>query len=205
MMKWVGLTGGIATGKSTVAKILRDLGYVVVDADQLARQLTQPGTPALQEIQQAFGREMVQSDGQLDRSRLAKFIFNNAAERTKLEGILHPKIQELRAKEKHQIEQAGHELAFYDVPLLFEKNMEPEFDAVVLVYASVDEQIKRLAERDHLSTQEIDIRLQSQMPIDDKRKLANYVIINQGSLAELKLNVQSVIMDIIKGSADTPK
>lgn len=196
-MKWIGLTGGIATGKSTVAKILRDIGIAVVDADILAREVTKPGSKAVEEIKQAFGAEMVGADGNLDRSRLGRLVFQDPEKLKKLESILHPKIQDLRSRERLKLEQAGHALAFYDVPLLFEKNMQSEFDAILLVYASPEDQKRRLQERDHLKENEMDLRLKAQMPIDEKVKMAQYVILNNGSVADLKLNVQSILKDLV--------
>jgi dephospho-CoA kinase len=196
-MKWIGLTGGIATGKSTVSKILRDIGIAVIDADILAREVTKPGSKAIEEIKQAFGSEMVGADGNLDRSRLGRVVFKDQEKLKKLETILHPKIQELRSRERLKLEQAGHALAFYDVPLLFEKNMQSEFDAVLLVYAPPEDQRRRLQERDNLSDAEIELRMKAQIPIDEKVKMAQYVILNNGSVADLKLNVQSILKDLV--------
>lgn len=197
-MKWIGLTGGIASGKSTVSSILRELGFPVIDADQLARIAVAPGTPGLKAIVDRFGSEILTETGELDRKRLAKIVFANEEERRNLENILHPRIQELRAEERRRLEPLPISMAFYDVPLLFEKNMEDEFDSTVLVYCPPEEQIRRLKLRDHLSEDQARARLDSQWPIDEKIKRAKYVIFNQNSLADLKSNVMSVVHDLQK-------
>lgn len=195
-MKWIGLTGGIATGKSTVAMILRDLGLPVVDADHLAREVVKRDSTGLAEVITFFGSAVLDAEGNLDRKKMGAIIFSDENKRQHLEDILHPRIQELRAKERRDLEQLGFELAFYDVPLLFEKNLEKEFDATVLVYCSAEEQKKRLKERDHLNDIEIENRLRAQIPIDEKLKRANYVIMNTGAPSDLKRNVISVLHDI---------
>ncbi|MCB0349914.1 MAG: dephospho-CoA kinase [Bdellovibrionales bacterium] len=195
-MKWVGLTGGIATGKSTVAKILRDLGLPVVDADYLSREVTRPGAKGYEEIVKHFGPGVLLEDGEINRARLGEIIFQNEDKRRILEGLLHPLIQERRAQERRNLEHKNCELAFYDVPLLFEKKLESEFDATVLVYSRIEEQKLRLKERDGLSDEQIEARLAAQLPIDEKLKLADYIILNHGNIADLKMNVQSVVKEL---------
>lgn len=195
-MKWIGLTGGIATGKSTVARILRDLGLPVVDADALAREVVRAGSEGWNLVVQDFGRDILNSSGELDREKLGKIIFSDPSQRQKLENLIHPLIQKRRAEERRLLEQQGCEMAFYDVPLLFEKNLESEFDATVLVYSSPEEQRARLHERDQLSDEQIEMRLKSQLPIDDKLKRASYVIFNHGTLPELKVNVLTVLAEL---------
>ncbi len=197
-MKWIGLTGGIATGKSAVAKVLREMGYPIVDADSLAREVVKPGSPGLAAVAQAFGREIVLPSGELNRSTLGQLIFADAKKRDQLEALLHPLIQELRAQRRLELERSEVELAFYDVPLLFEKSMQSEFDATVLVYANPKLQRARLAERNKLSESEVESRIQAQMAIDEKVKLANYVVFNETDLNELKANVSSVVSDLLK-------
>lgn len=196
-MKWVGLTGGIATGKSAVAKIIRDLGLPVVDADSLAREVTQPNSIGLQKIVAQFGADILDATGALDRKSLANIIFSDSGKRLRVEEIIHPLIQEARAKERIELERKGCELAFYDVPLLFEKNLKSEFDAVVLVYASSELQRQRLQTRDHLTDKQISERLSAQIPIDEKLKLADFVIFNNGNLVDLKANVLTVIQALV--------
>jgi len=197
-MLWIGLTGGIATGKSSAAKILRELGYPVVDADELAREVVALGTPGLKAVAKHFGPGVLGSRGELNRQALGQIIFSDENQREKLEEILHPLIQDLRGREKLRIEQTGAALAFYDVPLLFEKRMAKEFDFTVLVYASSKIQRRRLAERNHLSEDEISKRLAAQMPIEEKMKLPDYVIFNEAGPNELRANVQAVVNELLQ-------
>ena len=134
-MQWIGLTGGIATGKSTAAEILRKLGYPVIDADAVSRQAVGPGTMGLQEVVRTFGQDVLLADGSLDRKKMATAVFDNPQLREKLEIILHPLIQAEVARQRQELEKNGHQLAIYDVPLLFEKNLDNQFDQIILVYA----------------------------------------------------------------------
>jgi dephospho-CoA kinase len=197
-MNWIGLTGGIASGKSTVAKILRDLGLPVVDADSLARSVVAPGAKGLLTIAQTFGPEFLRPDGSLDRAKMGQLIFSETPRRLELEGLLHPLIQELKNAERLRLEHAGCELAFYDIPLLFEKDLARDFDKTILVYCSEAEQLHRLVERDGLSEDEARRRIASQLPIDSKVKLADYVIFNNGGQSELKANTMSVLNELMK-------
>jgi dephospho-CoA kinase len=195
-MKWIGLTGGIGTGKSTAAKYLRDFGVAVIDADELARQVVKKNSPGLRAILELFGPEILTPSGELNRSHLGKIVFSDAKKRADLERILHPLIQELKAKEKVRLDKEGHLIAFYDVPLLFEKNLQNDFEATVLVTCDPEIQRERLKNRDQLTDQEIEQRVKAQMPLSEKMKLATYVILNNGSLAELKNNVAQVLSEI---------
>lgn len=199
-MKWIGLTGGIATGKSSVAQVLREMGYPVVDADELAREVVKPGSLGLEKVVLAFGRGILDEKGHLSRPTLGQIIFKDPVAREKLEQILHPLIQEMRAKLRSELERESIDLAFYDVPLLFEKNMHDEFDATVLVYAKPSIQKQRLAERNKFSDKEIELRLASQLPIDEKVKRANYIIFNEATLKDLKGAVLAVVNDILSGT-----
>src|SRR5687767_6249184 len=163
-MKWIGLTGGIATGKSTVANILREMGLPVVDADGLARELTQKGNPVLMEIKNQFGESVIQQNGELDRRRLGQIVFSDSLKLAALEKILHPKIQDLKTKAKLHLENTGVPIAFYEVPLLFEKNLQADFDAIIVVLASPEVQRQRMQTRDGLSLEEIESRLRNQIP-----------------------------------------
>ncbi len=197
-MKWIGLTGGIATGKSTVAKMIRDLGLPVIDADSLAREVVMPKSPGLAAVVEAFGPAILLPDQSLDRSKLGHIVFADPAQRERLEKILHPLIQERKNSERRRLENEGAEIAFYDVPLLFEKNLEKDFDKTVLVYCSRDEQIQRLVQRSQMSVAEAELRLQSQLPIDDKIKRADYVIFNREGLSELSANTSAVVKELLQ-------
>jgi len=174
-MKVLGLTGGIGMGKSTSAQMLQWRGAAIVDTDDLARQLAQPGQPALAEIQELFGKDIVASDGQLRRDELARIVFTDAAARQKLEAILHPRIRELWRAQIETWRKQGRALAAVVIPLLFETNAEADFDAVICVACTAATQRERLLARGWTSA-EIEHRIAAQWPIAQKMARADYVI-----------------------------
>jgi dephospho-CoA kinase len=192
-LKWIGLTGGIASGKSTVANGLRSRGYKVLDADELARRVVAPGSIGLKKIVQVFGPELLTKTGELDRAKLGALIFANPLERQKIEQITHPLVRELSLKERQRLESEGHQSAFYDVPLLFEKNLDATFDFVLLVVSDEKNQRLRMAKRNGFNPVEIDQRLRAQLKLKDKIPRAQYVIINDGTLAELETAIDRFI------------
>lgn len=189
-MRVVGLTGGIATGKSTVAGMLARRGAIVVDADALAREVVAPGRPALDDIVAEFGAGVLTSDGALDRAALARLVFADPVRRRRLEAITHPRIRALMAQRVAAAVAAGPPLVVVDIPLLFEGGRSEVVSDVLLVYADPDTQRRRLRERDHLSPEEVERRLAAQMPIDAKRALATWVIDNRGTREETEAQVE---------------
>ncbi len=192
-MKWIGLTGGLATGKSTVSQILRTRGFAVIDADALVRKLTADHSPVLQDLRRGFGDGIFSSEFSLDRKKLAQVVFQNPDQLKKLEEILHPKVRQQMLVEKEKFRDEGRASAFYDVPLLFEKNLEKDFDAVVLVYCSPSEQVRRMQLRDGWSDSEIQARMNAQIPIDAKKPRAQFVIDNSGTVAELENKIDEML------------
>jgi len=180
----VGLTGGIATGKSTVADIFRELGIVVIDADELSRRIVEPGEPALQDIVDTFGAQVLDDDGTLDRTRLGEKIFQDDDARRRLEAITHPRIAEAMLERANSAFDAGESWVIYDAALLVESGTHEMLDALIVVDCSVETQRQRLQRRDGLDDGAIDDRLHAQMPLDEKRRAAHYVIDNDGSLAD---------------------
>jgi dephospho-CoA kinase len=178
-----GLTGGLASGKSSVAAHYRMRGLPVVDADVLARTVVAPGSPGLGEIVAAFGAEMLQAGGTLDRARLARHVFADPAARERLERITHPRIQALRDVELGALAAAGHPLACYEVPLLFEKGLESQLRPVVAVVVPEALQLERAMRRDEASEEHVRARLAAQLALADKALRADYVIDNSGELA----------------------
>jgi dephospho-CoA kinase len=179
-MRLIGLTGGIATGKSTVARMLSDHGAVVIDADDLAREAVRPGEPAFDLVVERFGPEVVQADGALDRARLGEIVFADAGARRDLEHITHSRIIELM-QERIATALAGEApLVVVDIPLLFENAREGLFEGVMLVYAPADLQVRRLHERNGLDEASALRRLAAQLPIDEKRHRATWIIDNGG-------------------------
>lgn len=198
-MRIIGLTGGIASGKSTFAGALRARGVPVVDADALARAAVAPGTEALREIARTFGEEVIGADGALDRKRVAALVFADAAARRRLEAITHPAVRREMAEETSRLAAAGHDLAFYDTPLLYEVGLEETLEAVVVVWAPPDVQRARLAARDGLTRAEADARLAAQLPIDQKAARADFVVENVGGPAELEAKADRLLADLRKG------
>jgi dephospho-CoA kinase len=180
-MKVFGLTGGIGMGKSAAEQQLRQRGVPVVDTDSLARKIVEPGAPALQEIQHAFGREIVGADGALRRGDLARIVFSNPAARQQLEQITHPRIRELWRKQIETWRGEERPVAVVVIPLLFETGAEAEMEATICVACSAATQRQRLSERGWDDNQ-IRQRLAAQWPIEKKMARANYVIWTEGSL-----------------------
>lgn len=188
-MKWIGLTGGIASGKSTVSEILKTLGVPVVDADKLAHQALKVNQDL---IVQYFGSDILGDDGRIDRKLLGARIFTNPKNKEKLEAIVHPYVQK-KAAEKRSLLENGSDAAWavYDIPLLFEKNREEDYDRIVVVYCKLEQQKQRLMARSELTEQEASDRLASQMSLDKKKMKADDVIDNTGSLEDLNRAVQA--------------
>jgi dephospho-CoA kinase len=189
----VGLTGGIASGKSTVSRQLAELGSRVIDADLLAREVVQPGEPAWHAVVEAFGPEILQADRTLDRKRLGALVFADPERRRRLEAITHPAIQ-ARRQERLDALAAEHfdGVVVLDVALLIEVGGAPHVDRLVVVYAEPAIQRERLIRRDGLDEAEAERRLGSQMPLGDKVRLAHYVIDNTGRPEETAAQVRAI-------------
>lgn len=190
------MTGGIASGKSTVAAILRSLGAAIVNADDLSREVVAPGEAAWREIVDLFGAEILQPDRTIHRQKLREIIFNDPEARKKLEAIIHPRVRSLAEHRIREHASAGYEIVVYEVPLLFEGNLHHWLRPVVLVATNVATQKKRLQERDRLTDDEAQRHIDSQMSLDDKRRLADYVIENDDSISNLKKRVHAVLEEI---------
>lgn len=198
-MRLVGLTGGIASGKSTLAAALRDLGAPVIDADAIARAAVRRGTPALREIARIFGTGVVAPDGELDRKAMAAIVFADPAARARLEAVIHPAVRAEVAAETVRLAAAGHDLAFYDVPLLFERGLEGEVDCAVVVHAPPSLQLSRLQARDGMTREEAEARLSAQLPIDEKARRADVVVSNDGDLAWLRSRAAPLLAALRSG------
>lgn len=196
----IGLTGGIATGKSTVASMLRERGAAIVDADQVAREVVEPGRPALREIVNRFGPAILNEDGTLNRKKLGEIVFADPARRKELEAITHPAIR-ARMREMTAALQAEDpdRLIVADIPLLFEAGLERQYECVLLVYVPREIQKERLMKRDGLTEEEAERRLAAQMDIEEKKRRADYVIDNSGTPEETARQV-----DLFLRSLDKP-
>lgn len=186
-----GLTGGIASGKSTVTRMLRELGAHVLDADVIAREVVEPGTPGLAAVAERFPG-VVGPDGRLDRARLGAHIFANPAERAALNEIVHPRVREAFAEKLQALEAQGVAQVVYDVPLLVENGMHVWMEGTALVWVPRDVQKARLMARDGLDAAAAEARLAAQLPLDEKRAHATWVIDNSGDLASTRAQVEAV-------------
>ncbi|NOK09296.1 dephospho-CoA kinase [Corallococcus exercitus] len=186
-----GLTGGIASGKSTVSRMLRELGARVLDADVLAREVVEPGTPGLTRIADRFPG-VVGPDGRLDRVKLGAHIFADPAERAALNAIVHPEVRALFLQKLQELEAEGVTHAVYDVPLLIETGLHSAMEGVAVVWVPREAQKARLMARDGLDATQAEARLQAQMPLDDKRAHATWVIDNSGAPEATRPQVEAV-------------
>lgn len=194
MPKVIGLTGGIATGKSTVAELLEIHGFKIVDADTASRQAVEKGSPGLNQVKEKFGDEAIDEDGNMNRAYVGDIVFNQPEKRLELNEIVHPIVREIMESEKQQHLDAGHDVIL-DIPLLFENDLQDTVDEVWLVYTSESIQIDRLMERNDLSMEDAKARVYSQMSIDKKRRMADHVIDNRDSKLELKQNLERLLVE----------
>ena len=194
----VGLTGGIATGKSTVSETLRRLGAVVIDADRLAHEVVEPGQPALAAIVQEFGREVLRADGTLDRKRVAAIVFADPERRRKLEAITHPAIRDRFLARLAELEAQGFEgLVFWDAPVMIEAGGHKAMDRLVVVVTDSATQLERAVGRDG-DRADIERRIANQLPLTEKAKLADYVIDNSGERATTDKRTREVYAALLR-------
>ena len=187
----LGVTGGIACGKTVVANMLEELGAVLIDLDLIARQVVEPGKPALRETIDYFGREVLQEDGTLNRKKLSGLVFSDSEKREKLEGFTHPHIFEELLKQVNDVT-AKDPIIQVVVPLLIEKSLQSLFDKVLVVHITPDLQIKRLVERDGISKEEAANMLKAQMLTEEKLAHADFVVHNKGSIEDTRRQVEEI-------------
>jgi len=189
----VGLTGGIATGKSTVSEMLRRRGCVLIDADVLAREVVEPGEPALRQIVDEFGGDVLGPDGRLDRKKLGAIVFADPARRKTLEAITHPAIRERFARRLAELDEQGFAgVVVFDAAVMIESGNYKNVDRLVVVATDEATQRARLEARDGMSAEQAIVRIRSQMPVSEKAKLADYVIDNAGDRASTEQRVEQV-------------
>lgn len=198
----LGLTGSYGSGKSTVAEVMRSLGAAIIDADQIAHDVVEPGQPALEDIRTAFGSGVFLPDGRLDRPSLSRIVFSSPEKRRVLESIIHPRVRE---RELALLEHLRHHpLVVLNVPLLFENQLETHCDQTCVVIVSEEERERRLKGRDNATPDQVRRRLQAQMPQDEKIRRADFVIDNSGSPAETRKQVETIVKRIIDKRGITP-
>jgi len=190
-VKLIGLTGGVGSGKSTVAGILRDLGADVVDADEASHAVYAPGTPGFDAVVREFGPEYVRG-GQVDRERLGRLVFEDGDARRRLNAIVHPLVRDWMAERTREAAERGAEVVIQDVPLLYENRLENLFSSVVLIYVPEDVQLERLVEGRGLDQERARAMIAAQMPIDEKRRRAHHVIDNSGTREETRRQVEEM-------------
>ena len=182
-MQAIGLTGGIATGKSTVSAILQEAGAIIIDADEIARKLVKKGLPAYQEIVDHFGTAILLPNGEINREVLGEIIFNDPHKKKLLNSIVHPRVERELNRQLKQLEKSHPEsIVVLDIPLLFEANMHKDLVEVIVVYTPPRVQLERLMQRDNISEANARARIDSQMPIDEKKMRSTRVIDNSGSV-----------------------
>jgi len=197
----VGLTGSIGSGKTEVSNIFSELGSVVIDADLLAREAVQPGCPALKEITDKFGSEILNKSGELNRVALGKIVFSSQIKRKEIEQIIHPQVRKLfsaRLSALKSSAQLSSPLIIYVVPLLFEAEYDfPELESIIVVSAARAECIERIVQRDKCSLELAERKYDSQLPIKDKIEQADYVIHNDGDLKSLRSQVENLYSKLV--------
>ncbi|MEE8581088.1 MAG: dephospho-CoA kinase [Myxococcota bacterium] len=200
----IGLSGGIGSGKSTVGALLQKLGATLVDADAIVHELQAPGSPMLQEIAAAFGPEVIDADGALDRPGLAERVFGDSAQRVKLGQIMHGPVIAEMMRRATEARRAGDALVVLDIPLLFEgaktgtgTASRMDFDATVAVWVPEAVQLERTLARDDCSREQALQRIRAQLPIDEKREMADYVIDNSGSRESTEAQVRALFEELV--------
>lgn len=192
----LGLTGGIATGKTTISNYLKTKGIPVLDADEYARKVVEPGTPGLTDIVNTFGKQVLQSDGSLNRKLLGQIIFNDMTARQKLNDITHPQIQQMMTDELQKLAKGKTPLVILDIPLLLENHNIAGADAIMVVTVPESIQLNRLMQRNNLTKEEAQRRIDAQMPLSEKEKLADFIVDNSGTIANTLTQVDKVIQNI---------
>lgn len=190
-----GLTGGIGTGKSTVSAIFRGLGAYIIDADELARKSVRKGTPAWKSVKDIFGEDVLNPEGTINRNRLGKIVFEDEQKRKRLEEIVHPEVFKQIERQKEEILKEDRDaIIICDIPLLIESGYHRKFDKVILIYAGEKEQLSRLA--DKFSPEDALKRIRSQMPLNEKKRYADYIIDNSGPIEETEIQCRRIFEEL---------
>lgn len=194
MPKVIGLTGGIASGKSTVSELLSVFGFKVVDADKAAREAVKKGSKGLAQVREVFGDEAIDENGEMNRRYMGDLVFNHPEKRLELNAIIHPIVRDIMEEEKQEYLKQGYNVIM-DIPLLFENELENTVDEVWVVYTSESIQMDRLMQRNNLSLEDAKARVYSQISIDKKSRMADHVVDNLGDKLELKQNLERLLVE----------
>jgi dephospho-CoA kinase len=191
----IGLTGSIASGKSTISAMLKEKGYPIIDADLVARLVVEPGTSTLSEIERVFGDQVMNKDGTLNREALGQLIFHEPAKRKQLNDLMHPAIRAEMLRQRDELFERGEKTLIMDIPLLFESRLQHFVDKILVVSVTEEMQLERLMQRNSLSEEEAKARIQSQLPISEKEKGADAVIYNNGSIEQSKVQLERILVE----------
>jgi dephospho-CoA kinase len=191
----IGLTGSIASGKSTISAMLKEKGYPIIDADLVARLVVEPGTSNLREIEHTFGHAVMHEDGTLNRDALGKLIFDDPAKRKQLNDLMHPAIRSEMLRQRDELFESGQKTLIMDIPLLFESRLQHFVDKILVVSVTEEMQLQRLMSRNSLSKEEASARIQSQLPISEKEKGADAVIYNNGTIEQSKEQLERILVE----------
>ena len=189
----IGLTGSIASGKSTVDNMLREYGLPIVDADVVARDVVEPGTPTLAAIAESFGEEILLEDGSMNRERLGQIIFHDPAKRKVLNDLIHPAIRLEMTRQREELIEAGATHVVMDIPLLFESKLQHFAEKILVVAVSEEVQLERLMARNNLSKEDAVARIQSQLPMSVKVQGADAVVYNDGTIEQTRTQLESIL------------
>lgn len=195
----------MGSGKTTVSKLIQDLGHPVEYADEVARRVVAPGTDGLAKIAKTFGQRVLERDGSLNRNELGRLVFGDKENLARLEAILHPKIQEEVAEFRAQADRVGHQVGFYDVPLLFEKDLAPNFDSIVCVVTEPTFVVERLKKREGWDEAEIQSRMAHQLSQDVKMAGSQYIIENNSDQDSLRERVEEVVSSLCANPKKNPR
>lgn len=196
MYSIIGLTGGIASGKSTASAYIAEKGYPVLDADKFAKQATAKGGPSYNGIVEAFGEEILTEDKEIDRKKLGTIIFNDPQQRTVLNKLVHPEVRRMMNEERDRLVQENH--VFLDIPLLFENGLDDQCDITLTIYVDESIQKARLMDRNGLTEAEAESRISSQMPLSSKRDRSDFVLDNSGTREDLYVQIEEFLTKIEK-------
>ncbi len=190
----IGLTGSIASGKSTVSNMLSKLGFPIIDADLIARIVVEKGSKTLESITESFGEEVIADDGSLHREKLGEIIFTNPSKRKQLNDIIHPAIRAEMLRQKEELIKEGHPTIVMDIPLLFESKLSHYVDKILVVTVTEEIQLARLMARNNYSLEEAKARIQSQLPLSIKEKGADAVIYNNGTIESTEEQLNKILL-----------
>ncbi|MED3962289.1 dephospho-CoA kinase [Niallia taxi] len=191
----IGLTGGIASGKSTISNYLRSLSLPIIDADVEARLAVEKGEPGYSKIVEHFGTEILLEDGSLNRAKLGEIVFRDEKQRAVLNGIVHPEVRNRMNNKQNEAIAEGHMAVILDIPLLFENKLDSTVDKTILVYVDTETQISRLMDRNKLSLEQAKLRIEAQMPLQEKKALADKIIDNNGTVENSQDQALKILQD----------